>query len=84
MTAISIEAAKRLSDTSSVGFVSKIVTAVFAGGFYVEESDRNAGIKVLPLETPGGLAVGSVVDVGGTMQTAGGERYVGGATVIIG
>ena len=60
------------------------MTAVFSGGFYIEESDRNVGIKVVPVETPGGLAVGSVVDVGGTMQTAGGERYVGGATVIIG
>jgi len=41
---------------------SKIVTAVFAGGFYVEESDRNVGIRVVPLRMPGGLAVGSIVD----------------------
>jgi hypothetical protein len=83
MTAISIKAAKELSDTSSVGLVNKTVNAVFAGSFYIEESDRNAGIKVVPLETLGSLAVGSLVDVGGTMQTANGERYVGDATVTV-
>ena len=63
--------------------MSKIVTVIFAVGFYIEESDRNAGIKVVPLETPEGLGVGSIVDVGGVMQTANGERYVGGATVTV-
>jgi len=47
----------------------------------VEETDKYSGIKVVPTEMPGGLAVGSVVDVGGTMQTASGERYIGAAAV---
>ena len=83
IAAISIKAAKELSDTSVVGFVSKIVTAVFAGGFYIEESDRNAGIKVVPVAMPQGLAVGQTVDIGGTMRTSSGERYVGDAAVVI-
>jgi chitodextrinase len=83
MSSIDIATAKELSNGSSVGFVSKIVTAIFSGNLYIEESDRRNGIKVVPVEMPSGLAVGSIVDVGGTMQTANGERYVGGATVTV-
>ena len=84
MTAISIKAAKELSNTSSVGFVSKTVTAVYAGSFYVEESDRNAGIKVVAVEMPSGLTVGDMVDIGGVMQTGtDGERQIGNATATL-
>ena len=83
MSAIGIAAAKQLADSSTVGLADKIVTAVFAGGFYIEESDRNTGIRVVPVETLGVLAVGSLVDIGGTMQTANGERYVEDATVVV-
>jgi len=66
-----------------VGLTGKIVTAIFADCLYSEESDRHSGMKVVPVETFGSLAVGSLVDVGGFMQTAAGERYVGGATVAV-
>ena len=83
MAAINIAEAKELSNGLSVGFVSKVVTAIFSGSLYIEESDRRNGIKVVPTEMPGGLAIGSIVDVGGMMQTANGERYVEGAMVSV-
>ena len=81
MTAISIAAAKQLPDSSSVGMVGKIVTAIYSDCFYVEEPDRNVGIKVVPVQMPSGLATGAAVTVGGTMQTADGERYIANAVV---
>jgi len=83
MTAIDIDDAKTLVGTSSVGMVSKKVTAIYSGCLYVEETDRYTGIKVVPIEMPGGLSVGSIVDVGGIIQMENHERYIGGATVII-
>ena len=83
MTAISIAASKQLSDGASVGLVNKIVTAIFSDCFYIEETDRRAGIKVVPAETFGVVAVGSLVDVGGIMQTVAGQRSIGGATVSV-
>ena len=83
MTAIGIAAAKQLPDSSSVGLVDKIVTAVFGDCFYIEESDRNIGIKVVPVEMPSGLAVGKAVDIGGMVQTTAGERYIGAAVVSV-
>ena len=83
MTAIDIDVAKALGDSLSVGMISKIVTAIYSGCFYIEETERYTGIKVFPIEMPGGLAVGGVVDVGGTMQTLNGERRIDGATVVI-
>jgi chitodextrinase len=83
MTAIDIDEAKTLTDTSSVGMVSKIVTAIYSGCFYVEEVDKYSGIKIVPLEMPGELAVGGVVDVGGIAQTANGQRYIANAVVTI-
>ena len=83
MTAIDIDEAKDLAVTSYVGMVSKTVTAIYSGCFYIEETDRYAGIKVVPIEMPGGLAVGNVVDVGGIVQTLNGERRIDDATVVI-
>jgi hypothetical protein len=81
MTAIDIAAAKQLPDSSPVGLVSKVVSGVFENSLYVTEADRHAGIEVVPLGMPPGLAPGSIVDVGGTMQTSENERYIAGATV---
>ena len=84
MTAISIADAKKLADEASAGMAAKTVTAVFADGIYVEETDRNVGMKIVALEVPEGLEVGKAVDVGGTMQTASnGERCVSDATVTL-
>jgi len=84
-TAISIEAAKGLPNTSQVGLVSKIVIAIYDDSFYIEEVDRNAGIKVVPVEMPSGLGVGDTVDIGGVMQTGtNGERQIGNATATLG
>jgi chitodextrinase len=84
MAAISIAAAKELPDASLIGMVSKIVTAVFADGLYIKETDRNAGIKVVPFEMPDGLSIGGTVDLGGAIQTApGGERHIAGAVVSV-
>jgi len=83
MQAMDIAAAKQLQDSSQVGLVSKIVTAVFGNSFYVTEADRHAGIKVVPVVLPTGLAPGSIVDVGGTMLTSDNERHIAGATVTV-
>jgi len=84
MQAMDIAAAKQLPDLSEVGFVSKIVTAIYSDCFYVEESERNAGIKVVPFEMPDGLSIGGTVDVGGVIQTVpGGERRIAGAVVSV-
>jgi len=83
LAAIDIDEAKELTNLQLVGMVSKTVTAIYSGCFYVEETDRYAGIKVVPIEMPGGLVVGSVVDVGGIVQTINEERYIGSATVTV-
>jgi hypothetical protein len=83
MEAMTIAAAKMTPDASPVGFLSKIVTAVFHNYFYVEEPDRSAGIRVVPLEMPNGLAVGKTVDVGGIVESSNGERFVGAANVVV-
>jgi chitodextrinase len=82
MPAINITDAKRLGDSTTVGLVSKTVTGVFPDHLYIEETDRNIGIKVVPVEMPSGLFIGSIVDVGGTMQTdSNGERYIYGYVI---
>jgi hypothetical protein len=80
LAGISVKAAKDMPDGASIGFASKVISAVFNGYFYVEETDRFSGIKVVPVVMPGDIAVGATVDVGGTLRTANGERYLDGAT----
>jgi hypothetical protein len=64
-----------------VRIASKIVTAVFGDCFYAEEPEMMAGIRVVPAVMPVGLAVGRIVEVCGTMQTANHERFVAGEAV---
>ena len=52
----------------------KIVTFAGDGFFYIEEPDRASGIKVISSQP---VAVGDIVDIGGTISGAGGERYMG-------
>ncbi len=83
MTGIDIAAAKQLPDSSTVGMIDKVVIAVLGDCFYIEATDRQSGIKVVPLEMPTGLAIGNTVDVGGTMQTSNGERRIADAEVTV-
>jgi hypothetical protein len=72
--ATTIRGAKQSADSSGVSF-SGVVTGVFGDDFYLEQSDRNCGIRVT--KAGHGLVVGHTADVSGTMQTlASGERYL--------
>ena len=55
--------------------------ATFDDYLYVEETDRSSGIKVVPETMPAGLAVGDIIDVGETLQTAQGKRQVAGTVL---
>ncbi|MCX6345317.1 MAG: formylglycine-generating enzyme family protein [Armatimonadetes bacterium] len=66
---ISISAAKLLPDspTNTISLKAKVVTYASANYFYIEEDNRNMGIKVE--KTAHGLTVGMRADVTGTMKT---------------
>lgn len=68
---------KKRTDGESVSLAQKTVTAVFADHFYIEETDRSAGIRVVPPFMPDGLEFGDTVNVSGTIETnSDDERYV--------
>ncbi len=67
---------KGMADDVAVSISGKVVSAAFAGFFYVEESDRSSGIRV-----NGAATSGSLVDVIGTLKTVNGERVIDGAQV---
>lgn len=75
---VSIPVAKRFADGSSVGLSSKTVSGLFNGFFYIEESGRNSGIRIVPVDgVPAGIVEGSTVDVGGILRTSSsGERWL--------
>ena len=56
-----------------------IVTAVFNDGFYIEQIDRSAGIKVLSDNAP--VSVGMLVDVDGIVTQLNGEKMIINATI---
>jgi len=68
-----IKAAKSLPTGSLIVLRGKIVTAVFAGYFYIEEADRSSAIKVVSNAL---VHVGDVVDVTGVIGTSDGERQL--------
>jgi len=85
---ISIDEAKKLGDGALVNLTNKAVTAsFFAGfpgapepiGFGIEETDRNAGIRVIwdQAVTPGARAA-----IQGTIDTVSGERVIQANSVI--
>lgn len=75
-----IAEAKGLEDGQPVSLQDKIVTAKFDGFFYIEESDRSSGIRVVaPISGAGVLAT-----VSGVMDTTGGEREIASANVSMG
>ena len=68
-----IAAAKALPDGARVVLPGKVVTAVFAGALYMEESDRSSGIQV---QTTAPVAEGYRIAVSGQMTTLNGERAI--------
>lgn len=69
---------KECVDGAQASIASKIVTAVFADCFFIEEPKRFAGIRCVPAH-PGpieGLKPGDIVDVAGQMSTLHGERII--------
>ena len=64
--------ARSMPDGAAVSLAWPITTAVFGDRFYVENTDRIAGIGVLG----GGSSVGRKVAVEGTLTTLNGERLV--------
>ena len=64
--------------------VPTIVTAVFPDVLYIENSDRSAGIKVIPETSAGSAAVGDVVTGLGVIRTdTNGERYIDAASLAV-
>lgn len=79
-----IALAKARPDGFEVLLPKKIVTAgndQLAGCFYVEDSDRRAGIRVVG--GTGTISEGSVVDVAGVLETVDGERQINASSVIV-
>ncbi|MCE5199978.1 MAG: hypothetical protein ABFD54_00540 [Armatimonadota bacterium] len=65
-----IGSAKGLSQPASIGFSSKVVSAIFSDYFYIQEPDRSSGIMVKPAAgIPAWLAIGQLVNVGGVITT---------------
>lgn len=71
---VGIADAKNLANGTIVEIRNVIVTAVFADGFYIEELDRSAGIKVRWGSAP--VTVGQLVSLTGVMTSNGIEREV--------
>lgn len=73
--AAAIAEAKQLPDGQPVALEQKIITYAGHDFFYVEEDDRNMGIRVE--KAAHGLTVGMRADITGILQTnTGGEKYV--------
>lgn len=79
-----VSEAKMLGDKSSVGLSSKVVTAVVGDSVYVQEPDRSSGVRASVLTVPAGTKVGSIVDVGGQIDTSDwGERCIFGTVRLV-
>ncbi|MCE5199699.1 MAG: glycoside hydrolase family 2 TIM barrel-domain containing protein [Armatimonadota bacterium] len=75
-----IGAAKSLSDDTPVALANKVVSAVFADRYYIEEPDKSSGILVMG-QGPG---VGTVITIGGVMGTnTNFERAILSAVVVL-
>lgn len=76
----SVTDVKSADDNTDVEVTSAVVTGVYDGFFYIEDTNRVSGIKVVSGDT---VSIGDVVDVIGTMGTANAERYISAATVTV-
>lgn len=70
---------KLVNDGVKVTLKNQIVSAVFNGYFYVEDSLRSGGLRIVSSTN---VTEGNVVDVTGTMSTSAGERLINATTVI--
>jgi hypothetical protein len=61
------------SDPTPVALQGKVVSAPFNGAFYVEETDRTRGIRIINSTT---VTEGQTVTVLGTLRTTDGEREI--------
>jgi hypothetical protein len=70
--------ARAVPEQFAIDLRGKPITAAFDGGFYIEETDRTAGMRVLSAQavTPGDLAT-----VAGQPALQGGERVLQGTAV---
>jgi hypothetical protein len=66
-----IAEAKGIGDGISFGLTGKKVTAVFSGCFYVSETDRSAGIRVVSTHA---VNEGDIVTLTGALRATDGER----------
>lgn len=69
----SVSAVKSMPDGTVVSTAGVVVTAAFSGHFYVEDVDRNSGIRVVSGST---VSEGDAVRVEGVMRTVSGEREI--------
>lgn len=72
---------KNLADGTTVGVSDKIVTGVYSGFFYIEDTNRVSGIKVI---SSANVVVNQLVDVAGTMATENSERCIDATNVATG
>ncbi|MCC6485325.1 MAG: carboxypeptidase regulatory-like domain-containing protein [Armatimonadetes bacterium] len=63
---------KALADGTEAGLVSGVVSGSWFGTYYVQNTDRSSGIRVNA--SGAGPAVGTLVQVWGTLSTTSGER----------
>ena len=70
---ISIGAAKKLPDGRFVKLADSIVTADMGGAFYIEATDRSAGIRV---ESTQSISEGDLVSAAGILATMDSERQI--------
>jgi len=68
-----VAAVKQLASGTIVALSGKVVTAAFNTFYYVQESNRSSGIKVI---SNAGPAVGHLVDIVGTVSIVDGERQI--------
>ena len=79
-TAASLPELKNLPDGSTSGVCGVVVSAVLPDGFYVQNTARTCGIRVVGTQN---ASVGSIVRVFGEMSTVGGERVLRNAIVTV-
>lgn len=77
---VSILEAKARPDGSSVTITGRVVSAAFDGSFYIQETGRVIGIRVVSGVS---VQVGDKVDVTGALQTIDGERRIAAASVTV-
>lgn len=79
--ASSVDAAKSLPDGATAGLDAKTVTAITDTGFYVQDGPPWVGIRVDSASA--GIAVGNLVDIGGTLSTSpDGEKLITGIAAL--